>query len=175
MVRRKDIAGSWAYFLSLFDIFIYNINSAILMANLVSAVKSLLIKPFFWYQIWIYYWFKYYIYPLSGASNIIIIISRSWNERLWSSKVFPYPEPVYTGWSSVHWNAIWMPLVDPVYTGIPLGHSANTCRVHWNTTGKAKLKHPALECHWRNSNFCSLHWNTTGGTVAAYTSPDTYS
>ena len=34
--------------------------------------------------------------------------------------------PVYTG----------MPLVDPVYTGIPLGHPANTCRVHWNTTGK---------------------------------------
>ena len=44
MVRRRDIAGSWAYFLSLFDIFIYNINSTILMSNLVSAVKSLLIK-----------------------------------------------------------------------------------------------------------------------------------
>ena len=48
----------------------------------------------------------------------------------------PYPEPVYTGWSSVHWNATGMPMVDPVYTGIPLGHPANTCRVHWNTTGK---------------------------------------
>ena len=48
----------------------------------------------------------------------------------------PYPEPVYTGWSSVHWNATGMPLDDPVYTGIPLGHPANTCRVHWNTTGK---------------------------------------
>ena len=48
----------------------------------------------------------------------------------------PYPEPVYTGWSSVHWNATGMPLVDPVYTGIPLGDPANTCRVHWNTTGK---------------------------------------
>ena len=48
----------------------------------------------------------------------------------------PYPEPVYTGWSSVHWNATGMPLVDPVYTGIPLGHPANNCRVHWNTTGK---------------------------------------
>ena len=48
----------------------------------------------------------------------------------------PYPEPVYTGWSSVHWNATGMPLVDPVYTGIPLCHPANTCRVHWNTTGK---------------------------------------
>ena len=48
----------------------------------------------------------------------------------------PYPEPVYTGWSSVHWNATGVPLVDPVYTGIPLGHPANTCRVHWNTTGK---------------------------------------
>ena len=44
MVRRKDIAGSWAYFLSLFDVFIYNINSTILMPNLVSAVKSLLIE-----------------------------------------------------------------------------------------------------------------------------------
>ena len=44
MVQRKDIAGSWAYFLSLFDVFIYNINSTILMPNLVSAVKSLLIE-----------------------------------------------------------------------------------------------------------------------------------
>ena len=44
MVRRRDIAGSWAYFLSLFDIFIYNINSTILMSNLVSAVKFLLIE-----------------------------------------------------------------------------------------------------------------------------------
>ena len=33
---------------------------------------------------------------------------------------------VYTG----------MPLVDPVYTGITLGDPANTCRVHWNSTGK---------------------------------------
>ena len=33
MVRRRDIAGSWAYFLSLFDIFIYNINSTILMSK----------------------------------------------------------------------------------------------------------------------------------------------
>ena len=41
MVRRKDIAGSRAYF---FNIFIYNINYTILMSNLVSAVKSLLIK-----------------------------------------------------------------------------------------------------------------------------------
>ena len=44
MVQRKDIASSWAYFLSLFDIFIYNITSTILMSNLVSAVKSQLIK-----------------------------------------------------------------------------------------------------------------------------------
>ena len=44
MVRRRDIAGSWAYFLSLFDIFIYNRNSTILMSNLVSAVKYLLIE-----------------------------------------------------------------------------------------------------------------------------------
>ena len=44
MVRHRDIAGSWAYFLSLFDIFIYDINSTILMSNLVSAVKSLLIE-----------------------------------------------------------------------------------------------------------------------------------
>ena len=87
----------------------------------------------------------------------------------------PYPEAVYTGWSSVHWNATGMLLFDPVYTGIPLGDPANTCRVHWNTTGKTYLKQPTLECHWRNSNFCSLHWNTTGGTVTAHTSPDTYS
>ena len=44
MVRRRDIASSWAYFLSLFDIFIYNINSTILRSNVVSAVKSLLIE-----------------------------------------------------------------------------------------------------------------------------------
>ena len=44
MVRGKDIAGSWAYFLSLFDVFIHNINSTILMPNLVSDVKSLLIE-----------------------------------------------------------------------------------------------------------------------------------
>ena len=87
--------------------------------------------------------------------------------------------PVYTG----------MPLEDPVYTGIPLGEPANTCRVHWNTTGKILLKQPrtgmpleklswnrpTLGCHWRNCNFCSLQWNTTGGTVTAHTGPDTYS
>ena len=44
MVRHRDIAGSWAYFLSFFDIFICNIYSTILMSNLVSAVKSLLIE-----------------------------------------------------------------------------------------------------------------------------------
>ena len=44
MVRCRDIAGSWAYFLSLCDIFIYNKNSSILMSNFVSAVKSLLIE-----------------------------------------------------------------------------------------------------------------------------------
>ena len=44
MVHRKDITGSWAYFLSLFDIFIYDMNFTILMSNLVSAVKSLLIE-----------------------------------------------------------------------------------------------------------------------------------
>ena len=44
MIQRKDIAGSWAYFLSLFHFFIYNINSVILMSNLVSAVKSLFIE-----------------------------------------------------------------------------------------------------------------------------------
>ena len=49
---------------------------------------------------------------------------------------FSYPEPVYTGWSSVHWNATGMPLAEPVYTGIPLGDPENTCKVHWNTTGK---------------------------------------
>ena len=104
---------------------------------------------------------------------------------------FPYPEPVYTGWSSAHWDATGMPLVNPAYTGIPLGHPANTCRVHWkdniwncltlechwrnvnifrlhwNTTGKNSWNCPTLGCHWRN--FCSLHWNTTGGTVVAPT------
>ena len=79
MVRHKDIDGSWAYFLSLFDIFIYDINSIILMSNLVSAVKSLLIE--------LSSGTKYNIYPLSGASNIIIIISRSWNDSFWSSEV----------------------------------------------------------------------------------------
>ena len=43
MVRRKDITSSWAYFLSLFDIFIC-ITSRILVSDLVSAVKSLLIE-----------------------------------------------------------------------------------------------------------------------------------
>ena len=74
---------------------------------------------------------------------------------------FPYPEPVYTGCSSVHLNATEMPLVDPVYTGIPPGDPVNTCRVHWNTTGKVS---------W-NSDYCSPHWNTTGGTVTAHTHP----
>ena len=50
MVPHMDIAGSWAYFLSLFDIFTYNINSTIVMSNLVSAVKSVN-HAFFWYQI----------------------------------------------------------------------------------------------------------------------------
>ena len=50
---------------------------------------------------------------------------------------FPYLEPVYTGLSRVHWNATGMALVDHVYTGIPLGNPATTCRVHWDTTGKA--------------------------------------
>ena len=54
----------------------------------------------------------------------------------WDILTYPYPEPVYTGWSSVHLNVTGMPLVDPVYTGIPLGDPTNTCRVHWNTTGK---------------------------------------
>ena len=49
---------------------------------------------------------------------------------------------------------------------MPLGDSANTCRVHWNTTGKT-WNCPTSQCHWRNSNFCCLHWNTTGGTVGA--------
>ena len=70
--------------------------------------------------------------------------------------------PVYTG----------MPLVDPVYTGIPLGDPANTCRVHWNTTGWTC---PILECNWRNSEYCSLHWNPTGWTIIAHTHPGTYS
>ena len=44
MVWHKDIAGSWAYLLSLFDIFIYDINSTILMSNLILAIKSVLFK-----------------------------------------------------------------------------------------------------------------------------------
>ena len=39
--------------------------------------------------------------------------------------------PVCTGMPlECHW------LSETVYTGIPLGDPANTCRVHWNTTGK---------------------------------------
>ena len=73
----------------------------------------------------------------------------------------PYPEPVYTGLSSVHWNATGMPLTDPVCTGIPLGDPANTCRVHWNTTGKFSWNCPTLECHWWNWLFqptLENHW-----------------
>ena len=46
-----------------------------------------------------------------------------------------------------------MTQVEQVYTGIPLGDPANTCRVHWNTTGKTVP-----------------HWNATGETltIAAY-------
>ena len=94
--------------------------------------------------------------------------------RISEISALPYPEPVCTGWSSVHWNATGIPLVDPVYTGVPLGDTANTCRVHWNTTGKNSWNSPTPECRWRNSNFCSLHWNTTGGTVTAHTHPGTY-
>ena len=78
----------------------------------------------------------------------------------------PYPEPVYTYCSNVHWNATAMPLVDSVYTEIPMGDPANTCWVHWNTTGKTYLKvadtgmpleklwllKPTLEHHWRDYN-----------------------
>ena len=83
----------------------------------------------------------------------------------------PYPEPGYTGWSSVHWNSTGMPLVDPVYTGIPLGHPANTYRVHWNTTEKNSWNSPTLECHWRNLVESAPHWDATGETLtfAAYT------
>ena len=72
--------------------------------------------------------------------------------------------PVYTGWSSVHWNVMGMPLDGPVYAGISLGDPPNTCRVHWNRSGKTYLKlfhtgmpleklwllQPTLEHHWRD-------------------------
>ena len=68
-----------------------------------------------------------------------------------------YPEPVYTGWSIVHWDATVIPRVDPLYTGIPLSDPEDTCRVHWNTTGKLFESAP--------------HWNATGETliIEAYT------
>ena len=65
---------------------------------------------------------------------VIIEIENDLAPYWWQS--ISYPEPVYTGWSSIHWNATGMPLVDPVYTGIPLGDTAITSRVHWNTTGE---------------------------------------
>ena len=77
----------------------------------------------------------------------------------------PYPEPMYTGWPSVHWNATGMPLADPVYSGIPLGDPANTCRVHWNTTGKLSWNCPTLEYHWRNLVETAPHWDATGETL----------
>ena len=44
MVQRKDIASPRANFLSHFNIFICNEYSIVLMSNLVSTVKSLLIE-----------------------------------------------------------------------------------------------------------------------------------
>ena len=81
-------------------------------------------------------------------------VSASYQVR---SRIYPYPEPVYTGWSSVHWNATGMLLVDPVYTGIPLE------KLSWNS--------PTLECHWRNLVESAPHWDATGETLtfAAYT------
>ena len=77
---------------------------------------------------------------IGAPTNVIILECRLANSYGCSHSLIildnPYPEPVHTGWSSVHWNATGMPLVDPVYTGMPLGDPANTCRVHWNTTGK---------------------------------------
>ena len=53
--------------------------------------------------------------------------------------------PVYTGMPlECHW-------LTQCYTGIPLGVPANTCRVHWNTTGKNLAK-------------TAPHWNATGET-----------
>ena len=46
-----------------------------------------------------------------------------------------------------------MPLIDPVYIGIPLGHSANTCRVHWNTTGKTL----GLQVKWNQFSSNNYH------------------
>ena len=136
----------------------------------------------------------YIVYPQWNVIPLVVYASdvciMSLNAlRITCPRLIPYPEPVYTGWSSVHWNNTGMPFVDPVYTGIPLGHPANTCRVHWNTTGKLSWNSPTLECHWRNLVesvphwdatgetliFCSLHWNTTGGTVTAHTRLDTHS
>ena len=95
----------------------------------------------FWkhHSSWSYSW--HLTYGTVGEFYSLLICPKKeyrcfgFNSCNWSVN-YPYPEPVYTGWSSVYWNATGMPLADPVYTGIPLGHPANTCRVHWNTTGK---------------------------------------
>ena len=54
----------------------------------------------------------------------------------------------------------------PVYTGISLGHPANTCRVHRNTTGKKlSWNSPTLECHWRNLVESTTQWDATRETL----------
>ena len=62
-----------------------------------------------------------------------------------------------------------MSLVDPVYTRVPLGDPANTCRVHWNTTGKLNWSCPRNTTGETIGDYSSLHWNTTGGTIIAHT------
>ena len=87
-----------------------------------------------------------HIFP-EQFSTIIINYSGNKVEALTLSQ-WALAGPVYTG----------MPLVDPVYTGITLGDDpVNTCKVHWNTTGKLSWNSP--------------HWNATGETLtfATYT------
>ena len=104
------------------------------------------------------------VIPLVVYASDVCIMSLS-ALRITCPRLIPYPEPVYTGWSSVHWNATGMPLVDPVYTGIPLGHPVNTCRVHWNTTGKLSWNSPTLECYWRKLSWIrptlGCHWRNS--------------
>ena len=99
MVPRKDIAGSWAYFLSLSDIFFYNMNSKTLMSDLVSAVKSLLIElssaTKYEYIIGLNVELAKMAYSVLNIiyahywvpATIIIVIYRSWNDSLWGFKV----------------------------------------------------------------------------------------
>ena len=67
-------------------------------------------------------------YTAGNSEYVAEYASHSWSVCF--SAAIPLP------WASVHWNATGMSLVDPVYIGMPLGDPANSCKVHWNTTGK---------------------------------------